>query len=100
MESTGLPLGFMKDYKIENSKSIKLIEGNIAVFFSDGIMEAQSLKGKEFGFDRALAIINSHQQSSAQQIVEYLYREIRSYSNDLPQEDDITSVICKMNPTR
>ena len=37
---------------------------------------------------------------SAQEIVEYLYKEIRSYSNNQPQEDDITSVICKMNPIR
>jgi PAS domain S-box-containing protein len=100
MESTGLPLGFMKDYKIENSKSIKLIEGNIAVFFSDGIMEAQSSKGKEFGFDRALEFINCYKQKPSDKIVESLYQEIRSFTKDQPQEDDITSVICKMKPTR
>jgi sigma-B regulation protein RsbU (phosphoserine phosphatase) len=100
MESTGLPLGFMKDYTIENSKSIKLTKENIVVFFTDGIMEAQSPKGKEFGFDRALDFIKCQQQTSAHQIVESLYKEIRSFSENQPQEDDITSVICKMKPTR
>ena len=100
MESTGLPLGFMKDYTIENSKSIKLTKENIAVFFTDGIMEAQSPKGKEFGFDRALDFIKYQQQTSAHQIVESLYKEIRSFSKNQPQEDDITSVICKMKLTR
>jgi serine phosphatase RsbU (regulator of sigma subunit) len=49
MESTGLPLGFIKDYKIENSKPIKLAKESIAVFFTDGIIEAQSPDGIEFG---------------------------------------------------
>ena len=100
MESTGMPLGFTKDYKIKNSDLIKLTTENMAVFFTDGVIEAFTPGGKEFGFEQALAIINSHQQTSAQQIVEYLYKEIRYYSNNLPQEDDITSVICKMDPTR
>ena len=100
MESTGLPLGFMKDYKIENSKSIKLTEGNIAVFFSDGIQEAQSPKGEEYGFDRALDIVNCQKQKPSDKIVESLYQEIRSFSKDQPQEDDITSVICKLKPAQ
>ena len=53
-------------------------------------MEASTPGGKEFGFERALAIINSQQQKSAQQIVELLYKGIRSYSKNLRQEDDIT----------
>jgi len=96
MESTGLPLGFMKDYKIENSKSIKLTEGNIAVFFTDGIMEAQSPKGEEYGLDRAIDFINFHKHNPSDKIVESLYQEVRSFSKTQPQEDDITSVICKM----
>lgn len=100
MESTGLPLGFMKDYKIENSKSIKLTRDNIAFFLTDGIMEAQSPDGEEFGTDRALDLIKCQQQTSAHQIVEFLYHEIRSFSENQPQEDDITSVICKMKPMR
>ncbi len=100
MESTGFPLGFTKDYKIKNSDPIKLTTENMAVFFTDGIMEASTPEGKEFGFEQALATINNHQHTSAQKIVDRLYKEIRSYSDNLPQEDDITSVICKMNPTQ
>jgi phosphoserine phosphatase RsbU/P len=99
MESTGLPLGFIKDYKIENSKPIKLNSEHIAVFFTDGILEAQSPDGKEFGIDRALDIVKNQQQNSAHIIAESLYLGIRSFSENQPQEDDITSVICKMKPT-
>jgi len=98
MESTGLPLGFQKDYEIKNSKPIKLTPNDIAVFFTDGIMEAQSPDGEEFGFDRALDLIKCMQQTSSHQIIETLYRGIRSFTTNNSQEDDITSVILKVNP--
>ncbi|MCJ7800724.1 MAG: SpoIIE family protein phosphatase [Candidatus Marinimicrobia bacterium] len=98
MESTGLPLGFQKDYEIKNSEPIKLTPNDIAVFFTDGIMEAQSPDGEEFGFDRALDLIKCKQQTSAHQIIETLYRGIGSFTTNNSQEDDITSVILKVNP--
>lgn len=97
MASTGLPLGFQKNFFIENSESIKLTSDHIAVFFTDGIMEAQSLSGKEFGIDRILNIVKDEQKAPAQQIVESIYKEVRSFSENQPQEDDITSVIVKIN---
>ena len=97
MESTGFPLGFMKNYKVKNSDPIKLTKENIAVFFSDGVLEAQSPKGEEFGFDRTLDLIKCQQQNSAQQIVESIYKGILSFSENQPQEDDITAVIFKKN---
>ena len=96
MESTGFPLGFQKDFIIENSKPIKLTPDSIAVFFTDGIMEAQSLDGEEFGIDRMLDIIKCEQKATAQQIIESIYEKVRSFSENQPQEDDITSVIIKL----
>jgi PAS domain S-box-containing protein len=99
MESTGVPLGFIQDYRIYTSEPIKLASENIAVFFTDGIIEAASPDEKEFGFNRALDLIKCQRQATAHQISESLYQEIRSFSENQPQEDDITSVICKVNPT-
>jgi PAS domain S-box-containing protein len=96
MESTGVPLGFIQDYEIDKSEPIKLAPGNIAVFLTDGIMEFPD--EKEFGFDRAHDVIKCHRQDTAQHIAEFLCQEVRSFSENQPQEDDITSVICKVNP--
>ena len=98
MESTGVPLGFMQDYKIYKSEPIKLAPGNIAVFLTDGIGEAKSPDRKEFGINRALDVIKCHRQDTAQHMAEFLYQEARSFSENQPQEDDITSVICKVDP--
>jgi sigma-B regulation protein RsbU (phosphoserine phosphatase) len=99
MESTGVPLGFIHDYKIDKSEPIKLAPENIAVFLTDGITEAKSPDEKEFGINRVLDLIKCQRQATAHQIVELLYQEIRSFSENQLQEDDITSVICKLNPT-
>jgi sigma-B regulation protein RsbU (phosphoserine phosphatase) len=98
MRSSGIPLGFMQDYTIERSEPVKLSPENIAVFFTDGILEAASPDGQDFGFNRTLNVIRNHRQASAQQMVKLLYQEIRSFSENQPQEDDITSVVCKVNP--
>jgi serine phosphatase RsbU (regulator of sigma subunit) len=97
MQSTGVPLGFIHDYKIDNSEPVKLAPEDIAVFLTDGITEAESSDEKEFGFNRALDVIKCQRLNTAQQITEFLYKEVRSFSENQPQEDDITSVICKVD---
>ncbi len=98
MKSTGVPLGFVPDYKIDKSEPIKLTQESIAVFLTDGIIEAESPDEKEFGFNRALEFIKINKQASARQIVERLYKKIRTFSENQPQENDVTTVICKVNP--
>ena len=97
MESTGIPLGIMRDYKFSKNESIKLSSEDIVFFLTDGITEAQALDETEFGMDRALEIIKCHRKATGKQIMEHLYQAVRSFSHNLPQEDDITSIICKVN---
>ncbi len=99
MESTGIPLGIMRDYKFAKSEFIKLDTEDIVLFITDGITEAQALDETEFGVDRTLEIVKSHQQASARQILEKLYQAVRAFAQNKPQEDDITSIICKVNST-
>ncbi len=97
MNSTGIPLAVMRDIQFTKSESIQLTPEDIVFFLTDGITEAQSLDESEFGFDRALEIIRQHRNETAKQMMEHLYQAVRSFSGIRPQEDDITSIICKMN---
>jgi len=96
MESNGIPLGIMRDYEFSKSNSFKLSPGDTVFLLTDGITEAQALDETEFGFDRAIDIVKFHQQQPARQILEQLYQNARAFSENKPQEDDITSIICKM----
>lgn len=98
LDSTGIPLGIMRDYQFSKSQSIKLAPEDIVFFLTDGITEAQALDETDFGFDRALNMIKRHRKATAKHIVEQLYHAVCSFSNNLHQEDDITSIICKVNP--
>jgi sigma-B regulation protein RsbU (phosphoserine phosphatase) len=96
MKSTGLPLGISKKYDIKNSEVINLNKEDIAIFFTDGVIEARSPNEYEFGINRALSLVDNQKQKSSKYIIENLYSEIRNFSNYMPQEDDITTIICQI----
>lgn len=97
-ESTGIPLGIISDYQFSKSEPIRLVPQDMVFFLTDGLTEAQAIDETEFGVERALAIVKSNSQASAREILDQLYHTVRSHSQNLPQQDDITSIICKVNP--
>jgi sigma-B regulation protein RsbU (phosphoserine phosphatase) len=96
LESTGIPLGVMRDYQFAKSEFIKLDNEDMLFFLTDGITEAQALDETEFGVDRTLELVKSYQHASAREILEKIYQEVRAFAQNKPQEDDITSIICKV----
>ena len=59
-------------------------------------MEAKKDEEIELGFDGALEIIKRYQYLGSKQIIENIYNEIKIFTNNQIQEDDITSIICKL----
>jgi sigma-B regulation protein RsbU (phosphoserine phosphatase) len=98
MGGTGAPLGILQDYKIENSELVELAPGNLAVFTTDGIMEAEAPDETQFGLDRTLDFTMKNRGCTALQIIRLLHQEVRSFSDNRPQNDDMTTVICQVNP--
>ncbi len=96
MESNGIPLGVMGDYKYSTSEKIKLNLYNILVFLTDGILEAKDNNEIELGTNEVLEVVKKHRYSSSKQIIEQIYNRTKIHSNTLNQEDDITSIICKV----
>ena len=96
LESTDLPLGFLPDHKFAYGDPIKLRAGEILALLTDGITDAEKPDQSWFGIEPALEFIHAHRQESAQEIVNKLFKEVRDFSDGLPQVDDITAVICKV----
>jgi PAS domain S-box-containing protein len=97
LESTDIPLGIIKDYTYHKSDTIKLAPGDILALITDGIVEARLNNDDEFGDYRTLNVIKSHCQANAEQIIEKIYLATRSFVKNQKQEDDITSIICKVD---
>ncbi len=96
LSSTGIPLGIVKDYQFSTTTPIHLSCGDILFFLTDGITEAQASDESEFGSERAVHVVRKHCHAPAKEIMGSLYKTVRSFANHQPQEDDITSIICKV----
>jgi hypothetical protein len=77
--SPGLPLGISPTCEYEESY-IQLQPKDSLTFVSDGVIEARSVSGELFGFDRMLRLGNSDAKSIAQAAI------------DFGQDDDITVI--------
>ena len=58
-----MPLGLMPGMSDEE-KEIELKAGEVALFYSDGLVEAHDPKGEMFGFPRLLALVAQHVEGS------------------------------------
>ena len=69
-------------------KEIELKAGEVALFYSDGLVEAHDPKGEMFGFPRLRALVAQHVEGSLGDfLLEELYFFVRK---GWEQEDDIT----------
>lgn len=97
LATSGPALGLLPRIEYLQCESVLLEPGDIIVFMTDGVAEAQDAAGNYFESERALNIVRAHRQESASHIVRQLYEEVRAFSEDAPQTDDITAIVCKVS---
>jgi sigma-B regulation protein RsbU (phosphoserine phosphatase) len=96
--STGPPLGVFRQMDFPSSQIILLDPGDVLVFLTDGITDAETAGGHLFTAERALAIVKANCSRSAREIVDEVHRAVRAHMEGEPQLDDITCVVCKVVP--
>jgi serine phosphatase RsbU (regulator of sigma subunit)/ketosteroid isomerase-like protein len=88
LRARGMPLGLMPGMGYEQ-KEIVLEEGEAALFYSDGLVEAHDPEGGMFGFPRLQALVAEHGEENS--LEERLLEELYSFVGEgWEQEDDIT----------
>jgi serine phosphatase RsbU (regulator of sigma subunit) len=88
LRARGMPFGLMPGMGYEEDE-IVLGEGDAALFYSDGLVEAHDPKGEMFGFPRLRALVAQHGEERA--LAELLLEELYSFVGEgWEQEDDIT----------
>ena len=94
----GLGLGLTEGEIFEESigeEKLKLHPGDICLFYTDGITEARSSDGEEFGYDRLAKSAGDSRNLSAQEILEKVMKEIRTFTGRSDLWDDLTLVVVK-----
>ena len=99
VESTGLPLGLLEDAEYEET-TIHAKPGDVFVFFSDGIVDAQNAKDEQFGRKRIEDVVVKHHEKSAEQIVEAIFAAVKAHSKGVQAFDDETVVVLKVKDER
>ena len=98
LKRTGVPLGLKPDSIYRPAPPVPLLAGDIVLLLTDGIEEAISPENTFFGVQRILAVARDHSKETARQILDGLFAAVRDFSQDLPQQDDLTLVVVKVNP--
>jgi predicted ester cyclase len=93
-----MPLGLMLGMNYEE-KEIELEAGEIALFYSDGLVEAHDPEGEMFGFPRLRSLVAEHAEEVS--LGDSLLEELSSFVGEgWKQEDDITLLTLKRSTTR
>ncbi len=90
----GVAIGFVKDYSYKQD-SFEVKNGDIIVFYTDGIIESENKNRKLFGTKKLLDIIYENKELSAKEIKEKILEAIKNFRKGYEQTDDITFVILK-----
>ena len=89
-----LPLGVKEDVPYQEM-SVKLRRGDAVVLYTDGVPEAMNASEEFFGFDRFQELVSGAEEMTAKQMIEYLVRQVRLFTSNAPQHDDMTIVVVK-----
>ncbi|HEX3584677.1 MAG TPA: PP2C family protein-serine/threonine phosphatase [Candidatus Angelobacter sp.] len=93
MEENGLMLGIFPESSYK-SMTTPLEPGDRFVLYTDGITEAPSLSGEEFGMDRFKSFLAEHACSSAQELCDALVKRVTAWSGSpREQHDDLTLIV-------
>lgn len=94
MESTGMVLGPSPN-AVYGRRAAKMEPGDLLLLYTDGIVEAHDLRGREFGLDRVRRILLDYRKRSARETVEKLMSTVRQFSAGRAAEDDRTVVVIR-----
>lgn len=94
LKSTGLPLGMFPGMSYEENE-IQLKPGDLLALFSDGVPEANSANGEEWGEANLRAILDRAKADSAESVVNRIVGEIDRFADGAAQHDDITLLVLK-----
>jgi len=94
LASGGLPLGIKPDAEYREGRT-QLQTGDVLVIYSDGVTEAVSPTGEEFGPTRLYEVVSRNIEASAAGIRDSIESSLTKFSQGTSAADDITLVIVK-----
>jgi sigma-B regulation protein RsbU (phosphoserine phosphatase) len=98
LKARGIAMGVVERFEMEE-RVIQIDEGDVVVFYTDGVTEAVDEGFDQFGVDRLVEIVRKNSHLSAAALVEKITAEVIVFSKGEPQFDDITLMVLKGEKT-
>src|SRR6185295_16020455 len=96
LELGGIPVGLFPDSKYQEIE-MELLEGDVLVFYTDGLVEARDETDEDFGLKRLAQTVREHCTESARDIVTAVNQAVDAFIGRVPPHDDRTLIMVKMH---
>jgi len=96
MSSSCPPLGMFSRAACEVGE-YELKPGDVIVFYTDGLTEAEDLSGEPFGMERLLAVVRGNSALSAERIMKNVFHSAVDFHGETGFNDDVTILVVKCN---
>ena len=95
IELPGVPLGsfFASTY---DEVTLPLHKGDLLVFCTDGVSEAMTVDGREFGSERLVAVVAANRERRAKEIVDAIAKAVEEFREGAAPNDDTTILVVKI----
>ena len=94
LETGGMIVGLFPQACYEQ-ETLQLSPGDLLILFSDGVSEALSAAGEEFGDDRIRDAVIGARAESTDAALERLLTSVKQFSLGAAQSDDVTAMVVK-----
>ncbi|TWT62930.1 PP2C family protein-serine/threonine phosphatase [Rubinisphaera italica] len=95
LDSNVLPVGMTNENKMQVNKISRLHRGDTVLVVTDGITEAVSPTGEQYGLQRLLDFISVEHERSVKDLVELLQADVNRFCEGKRPTDDVTVLLVR-----
>lgn len=92
IERGGLPLGMFRDTRYYEYY-LPVESGQTMVLYTDGVTEAVSPEGEEYGRERLEDAVRRGRDKTARELIDFIYSDLFEWTGGVGSNDDVTFVI-------
>jgi sigma-B regulation protein RsbU (phosphoserine phosphatase) len=91
----GVALGVLADARYED-RPVALHPGDVMVFYTDGVSEAESPEGEQFGRLRIEQTMREHHGRSSAEVLDAVAKAVVAWTGERGANDDLTLMVLRV----
>ncbi|MDE3200656.1 MAG: GAF domain-containing protein [Acidobacteriota bacterium] len=95
VQAEGFPLGLFPGATYDEIK-VKVDPGDLILFISDGITDAENAQGEQYGQERLQTFLCSQRKKSADEIAEAILEDVGRFQGERDRFDDETIIVLRV----